>query len=134
MTLTGMALTGGVLAGVALGAEQQLSTDNWLTIIGFAVMATIYIVNSRSGNKILSNKLEMIDGTMENFQKEITKLNEVLVTQAVQNSHIGMLEQRLLQEGRRIDNISRAMNQVLFKMAIPSTPLLTRDPEEPDTD
>lgn len=112
--------------------EQQLTTDNWLTIIGFVVMATIYVVNSRSGNKIITNKLEIIDGTMENFQKEITKLNEVLVTQAVQNSHIGMMEERILQEGKRMDNMSRALNQILFKMAIPSTPLLTRDPEDAD--
>ena len=120
-----------LLSIIGLVTDQQLSTDNWLTIIGFAVMATIYVVNSKIGNKVLAGKLEVIDATMESFQLEIKKLNEVLVTQAVQTSHIGMLEQRLLQEGRRLDMMSRSINQILFKLAMPGPPLIPRDPEEP---
>lgn len=110
--------------------QQQLSTDNWLTIIGFVVMATIYIVNSRVGNKILTGKLEVIDASIEGFQKEMAKLNEVLVTQAVQNSHIGMLEQRLLQEGRRLDRISASITTILFKLSLPNPHLQIRGEEE----
>ena len=98
--------------------DQQLSTDNWLTIIGFAVMATIYIVNSRSSNKVLASRLEVIDDRMESFQQEMKKLNDILVTQAVQNSRISLIEERILQEGKRIDGIGTSLRDILLRMAL----------------
>lgn len=106
------------------------SSSDWILIVGFAATAAVYVTAGRIGNKIVEGKLEIIDATIEDFKEEIRKLNEVIVTQAVQTSRIGIMEERLLQEGRRMDSMARAINRILFKLAIPINPLPLGEREE----
>ena len=87
------------------GFESGISLGNLLTIGGFIVFLTIYSVNSRGAAKVLGTRLESVDETIEDFKTELKKLTEVLIGQAQQDGRINLLEQRLMQEGKRLDDI-----------------------------
>lgn len=98
---------------------SPFSTENWLVILGFIATAVIYVAAARSGNKVLSSRLETIDGTLEDFRIELKKLTEILVVQATQNARITFMEERILQQGKRLDGQGGAVNRILFKLSMP---------------
>ena len=78
---------------------------NLLTLAGFTVMVTVYVVNARNAAKILGVRLEVIDASLEDFKREMRKLGEILVAQALQSERLNTMDQRLVQEGRRLDRV-----------------------------
>jgi hypothetical protein len=89
--------------------DYSISLGNLLTIASFLVFVTVYVVNSRGAAKILSSRLGTVDSTMIEFKLELKKLSEVLIGQAQQDGRINLLEQRLMQEGKRLDTISESL-------------------------
>ena len=89
-----------------------------VTIASFLVLGTVYIVNGRNAAKLLGTRLEVIDGTMEDFKKEISKLTEVIVAQAIQASRIQVIDERGLAQGRRLDGLSKNVMLILLKMKV----------------
>ena len=88
------------------GIEYTISLGNLLTMGSFLVFVTIYVVNSRGAAKILAARLEIMDANVDEFKLEIKKLGEILIGQALQDGRINLLEQRLMQEGNRMDALS----------------------------
>jgi hypothetical protein len=86
--------------------DYSISLGNLLQVGAFVVFITIYIVNSRGAAKVLAARLETVDATIMDFKIELKKLSEVLIGQAQQDGRINLLEQRLMQEGIRIDGIA----------------------------
>lgn len=82
-----------------------VALKDWLTMGGFVVMITTYIVNSRNAAKVLGGRLEMIDATMEDFKNEMKELQKVIIAQALQDQRLNTMDQRLVQEGRRVDRV-----------------------------
>ena len=86
--------------------EYTVSLGNLLTIGGFVVFITIYIVNSRGAANVLATRMQQYDATVEDFKIELKKLSDVLIGQAQQDGRINLLEQRMMQEGNRVDKLS----------------------------
>ena len=85
-----------------------------VTVGSFLVLGTVYVVNGRTAAKILSTKLEMIDGTMEDFKLEIKKLTQVIVEQALQGGRLQVLDERTLAQGQRVDEIAKSLRDILM--------------------
>ena len=104
-------------ANVPVAEGFQISAGNLLTIASFIVFVTIYVVNSRGAAKILAVRLTTVDATIEDFKVELKKLSEVLIGQAQQDGRINLLEQRMMQEGLRLDalgdNLGSFKNMIL---------------------
>ena len=88
------------------GIEYTISLGNLMTMGSFLVFVTIYVVNSRGAAKILAARLEIMDANVDEFKLEIKKLGEILIGQALQDGRINLLEQRLMQDGNRMDALS----------------------------
>ena len=89
----------------------HVSLGNLLTIGGFMVFITIYIVNSRGAAKILGPRLEVVDASMEDFRKELKEFSKVLISQVQQDGQIQLLAQQFVQQGQRVDEISRSLGE-----------------------
>jgi hypothetical protein len=93
------------------GFEYTISAGNLLTIASFIVFVTVYVVNSRGAAKILAVRLSTVDANMEDFKLEIKKLGEILISQVKQDGRLNLLEQRLMQEGLRLDALGRNVGE-----------------------
>ena len=100
------------IAGTDGGAlEYTISLGNLLTIGSFLVFVTIYVVNSRGAAKILGARLEIVDASMEDFRKELKEFSKVLISQVQQDGQIQLLAQQFVQQGQRVDELSRSLGE-----------------------
>lgn len=100
------------IAGTDGGAlEYTISLGNLLTIGSFLVFVTIYVVNSRGAAKILGTRLEIVDASMEDFRKELKEFSKVLISQVQQDGQIQLLAQQFVQQGQRVDELSRSLGE-----------------------
>ena len=100
------------IAGTDGGAlENTISLGNLLTIGSFLVFVTIYVVNSRGAAKILGARLEIVDASMEDFRKELKEFSKVLISQVQQDGQIQLLAQQFVQQGQRVDELSRSLGE-----------------------
>ena len=93
------------------GLEYTISLGNLLTIGSFLVFVTIYVVNSRGAAKILGTRLEIVDASMEDFRKELKEFSKVLISQVQQDGQIQLLAQQFVQQGQRVDELSRSLGE-----------------------
>lgn len=91
----------------AIGIEYTISLGNLLTIASFIVIVTAYVVISRGVGKLLALRLETVDATLEDFKLEMKKLADIIIEQTRQEGRINLIEQRLMQEGQRLDDFGR---------------------------
>lgn len=98
-----------ISAGSDGALEYSVSLGNLLQIGAFVVFITIYIVNSRGAAKILGTRLEIVDASMEDFRKELKEFSKVLIGQAQQDGEIQSLRQQFVQQGQRVDELSRSL-------------------------
>ena len=96
--------------------EYSISLGNLLTIAGFIVFITIYIVNSRGAAKVLATELKSMNTRMNNFSDDLKKLGDVLIGQERQdgridlvNERVTVIDGRLMQEGKRLDAVSESL-------------------------
>ena len=82
----------------------------FVTIGSFLVFGTVYIVNGRNAAKILAARLETVDASIIDFKHEISKLTDVLVAQAVQGKRQDNAEERIMAQGKRIDEMEKRLN------------------------
>lgn len=87
--------------------EMSVSLGNLITIGSFLVLVTMYIVNSRGAARVLGEKLKSFSDNLDELKDETKKLAEVVVEQARQQGRMELLDQRLLQEGKRLDEFMR---------------------------
>lgn len=92
--------------------SSEISFGNLLTIGGFIVFITMYIVSNRYTAKLLGVRLGVLDATMEDFKREIKALAVVITQQALQDQRITTQDDRLLHEGKRVDELERRVNQL----------------------
>lgn len=97
--------------------DLSISLGNLLTIGGFLVFVTMYIVNSKNVGKLLGVRLEMIDASMIDFKKEIEKLTDVIVKQAQQDIRLNQQDERALKEGQRVDELDRRLARLIERVS-----------------
>lgn len=91
--------------------DYSISLGNLLTLGGFVVFITIYVVNSRGAAKVLAVQLVNVGDRIGAMESEVKKLGDVLIGQALQDGRINLLEQRLMQEGLRLDTLGDNLGQ-----------------------
>lgn len=84
---------------------DQHMIANLLTLGGFVVLVTVYVVNAKNSAKLLGGRLEIIDETLDAFKAEMKKLQEVVLNQALQSERLNQMDQRMLAQGRRLDRM-----------------------------
>ena len=89
----------------------MLTTDNWLTIVGFIAMGILYVADSRASSKTFAIRLDFVDAQMEDSKLELKKLNGVLVQLAEQSGRMDRIEDRQLAEGKRVDAFEQRFNR-----------------------
>ena len=109
---------------VSLTDLPVFTNQDWLLIVGFVATAATLVATARSGNKILANKLEVVDGTVEDLKEEIKSLSKVIVTQAEQGAQITFLQQQILNLTKRLDQQGLAINNILFERGIKGSVLI----------
>lgn len=88
--------------------EPNISLGNILTIIAFFVGGLAFVYSLKADTKIHDARFDMFAEQLTDLKEEIKKLNEVLVQLALQGGRIASVEERLLSQGRRLDEqISR---------------------------
>lgn len=93
-----------------------------LLVLSYVVLVTMYITTNRSQSKILGDrlgdKLETVDATLEDFKREMRKLQDIIIQQAVQTERLDnmdqkltmtfqIMDQRVLQQGKRVDLLEK---------------------------
>src|ERR1700680_321831 len=102
---------GDAVPGGSVGIEYSVSLGNLLTICSFVVFATVYVVNARGAAKVLAGRLEMVDATLEDFKQEMKRLSEIIAEQIRQDGRLNLVEQRLMQEGKRLDELGSNLGE-----------------------
>lgn len=92
--------------------DSTISLGNLLTIGGLIVFVTMYIVNIRAAAKLIGVRLTAIDVAMTDFKSELKKLQEVIVTQALQSQRIDMIDERNLATGKRVDELQKVVEDL----------------------
>ena len=82
----------------------------FVTVGSFLVFGTVYIVNGRNAAKILATRLEVVDASLMDFKHEISKLTDVLIAQAIQGKRQDNAEERIMAQGKRIDEVEKRLN------------------------
>jgi hypothetical protein len=90
-----------IIAGAVL--EPWISEGNILTMASMLVMVTVFVVTMRGSISVLSEKLSNQGTLLEQLADETNKIATVIVQQAVQNTRLDNIEQRMLAEGKRVD-------------------------------
>src|ERR1700735_5301032 len=93
--------------------DPTVSLGSILTIGSFLVIVVVYIVSGKGDTKVLDTRLLGIESQMEDFKKEIKKLGEILIKQALQDGRIANVETRMLMEGQRVDAMENTFRQLL---------------------
>ena len=90
---------------------DSITPHDLLTAAGFLVFITIYIVGTKYTGTLLSFRLSIVDATIQDFKREIEKLAAVITEQARQDLRITTQDDRLLHEGKRVDELERRVNR-----------------------
>ena len=80
--------------------DLSINLGNILTILSFLGGGAYFVASVRTGNKFTEYRLSLIDANIDDFKREIVKLNDILSRQ-------NLTDERLLAQGKRIDDISR---------------------------
>lgn len=106
--------------------QTDISLGNLLTLASFIVFITLYIANSRITGKLLAIRLESVDASLEDFKLEVKKLADIITKQALQDQRISLQDDRLLHEGKRVDELERRVNLVFEQYAASELALARR--------
>ena len=85
--------------------DLSINLGNILTIVAFLAGGIAFAYSIKSDTKVLEIRFTMIDAQIEDFKLDIKKLNDVLVSLAMQSGRIDRVEERQLAEGKRMDRL-----------------------------
>jgi len=93
--------------------DLTISLGNILTVVAFLLGGIAFAYSVKSDTKILEVRFTMIDAQIEDFKEEIKKLAEIVVEQTRQSGRIDRVEDRQLQEGKRVDDLVMRLNKLI---------------------
>lgn len=92
--------------------DLSINLGNLLTIAAFLLGGIGFAYSVKKDVKVSEIRLAMIDAQIEDFKQDIRKLNEIVIALAKQDGRIDRIEDRQLQEGKRIDEIVIRMDRL----------------------
>ena len=107
------------MAGVSL--DLSINLGNILTLVSFLVGGLVFVLAVKSDTRDLATKFEQtnklydtrfgyLGGQIEDFKTEMKKLSDILIRQ-------NTTDERLLMQGKRIDEMSALVGRILEKFA-----------------
>jgi hypothetical protein len=108
-----------------MGLELGIGLEDVLTLVGFLVIGTGTIFAIRSNVTVLTTKVEetdkrnderfmRIDAQLEDNKQQMRKLSEVVIHLTRTEGRMNTTDERILVQGKRIDNISKLLNEILM--------------------
>lgn len=83
-------------------------------IVGQLVMLGITVATVKSDTRVLKVRLDAM-------QNEMTKVTDVMVTLATQKGEINLINERMLAQGKRLDDLGNRCSQHFDRMFFGST-------------
>jgi hypothetical protein len=96
--------------------ENTISTGNLLTLAGFVVFITMYVVNVRNASSLIGVRLQSIDSIVGELRMEVKKLQDVTIAQALQDQRVSIMEERELATGKRLDELKRDVDRWIHEV------------------
>ena len=90
--------------------NSDISLGNILTIVSFFVGGVGFAWSIKSDTKVLDFKYTIIDAQIDDFKVEIKKLAEVIANQTLHGKRIDLVEERVLAQGKRLDETEKRVN------------------------
>lgn len=95
--------------------EPGVSLGNILTILTFIVGGMAFVYSLRADTRVQEAKFMMLTDQMIEVKIDVKKLSEVLVQLATHGGRITSVEERLLSQGRRLDENIARVNRFIDK-------------------
>lgn len=95
--------------------EATISLGNILTMIAFLATGMGVIYSLKGDNRVQEQKFLMFAEQMTEIKFEVKKLSDILVQLATQAGRITSVEERLLSQGRRLDENIARVNRFIDK-------------------
>ena len=93
--------------------DLTVNLGNLLTIFSFIGGGIYFVILVRNKVDIVSRDTADLKAETEMMRQELKKLTEVLIVQGRQDERITAMDQRMVNQGKRIDDTVRRMNTYL---------------------
>jgi hypothetical protein len=90
--------------------DLTISLGNILTISAFFAGIVIFIQNLKTDSRVRDSRFDTMVEQMREMKDELKKLAEVVINQAIQDSRITTVEERLTLTGKRVDDNTARLN------------------------
>lgn len=106
------------LASVSSGIDMTVSLGNILTIVSMivAVISFAFILRSQI-KEVALEQLDLKEDTKD-IKKDLTKITEILIAQGRLDERVTAMDQRMVHQGKRIDDTVRRINAFLDMRAV----------------
>ncbi len=93
--------------------DFSVNLGNLLTILSFIVGGIAFIMVMRGKIDLISKETADLKTGTALMQQELKKLTDVLIVQGRQDERITAMDQRMVNQGKRIDDTVRRINTFL---------------------
>ncbi len=93
--------------------DFSVNLGNLLTILSFIVGGIAFIMVMRGKIDLISKETADLKTGTALMQQELKKLTDVLIVQGRQDERITAMDQRMVNQGKRIDDTVRRINTYL---------------------
>lgn len=90
--------------------DLSINLGNVLTILSFIIGGLFFISNVKSDVRVLDMRLTAVDAQLEDFKIQQAKVNDILIAMATATGRANAMEERILAQGRRLDEIITRVN------------------------
>ena len=93
--------------------DLTVNLGNLLTILSFIGGGIYFVILVRSKVEIVSRDTAELKSETEMMRQELKKLTDVMIVQGRQDERITAMDQRMVNQGKRIDDTVRRINTYL---------------------
>jgi esterase/lipase len=106
------------LASVTSGIDMTVSLGNILTIVSMMVAVISFAFILRSQIKEVALETMDLKEDAKDIKKDLTKITEILIVQGRLDERVTAMDQRMVYQGKRIDDAVRRMSTFLDMRAV----------------
>lgn len=98
--------------------DFAINLGNILTILAFIGGGIYFVLVMRNKIDVISKETLNLKDETKMMSQELKKLTEVLIVQGRQDERITAMDQRMVNQGKRIDDIGKRLNTFIDMRAI----------------
>lgn len=105
-------------AGATPSFDFTINFGNVLTITSFLVGGLSFVFLMRNQVGLIAKESTDLREQMRAMQTELRKLTDIMIAQGRQDERITAMDQRMVGQGKRIDDLTRRVNTYLDMKAV----------------